>query len=208
MEAILKYFTDLSEKQLSQLEQLQPLYAEWNEKINVVSRKDVDQIYEHHILHSLSVAKLIKLKGGAEILDLGTGGGLPGIPLAILFPETKFTLIDARSKKITVVSDLIHQLKLDNAKAIHGRAEELKTQYDFVLARAVTAIDKLYAWSLRLIHTNQVHSIPNGLIAFKGGHIDEEMKLLPKEVYWEKHVISDYFDEPYYQEKFLVYVQR
>lgn len=208
MEVILKYFPNLTSEQIDQLSQLKPLYTEWNEKINVISRKDIDQIYEHHVLHSLSVAKLISFKPGSHILDLGTGGGLPGIPLAILFPETQFTLIDARSKKITVVADMIKRLGLKNANAIHGRAEELKTKYDFVLARAVTSIDKLYAWSLPLIHQRQGHGLPNGLIAFKGGQIKEEMKQLPKKAYWEKYDVIDFFAEEYFNEKYLIYVQR
>ena len=135
MEEILQYFPKLTDKQIRQLEALGPLYQEWNQKINVISRKDIDNIYPHHILHSMALAKVISFKAGADILDLGTGGGLPGIPMAILFPETRFTLIDGTGKKIKVVQTLIEQLELENARARHIRAEELKSHFDFVICR-------------------------------------------------------------------------
>ena len=187
---------------------LQPLYAEWNEQINVISRKDIDQLYGHHVLHSLAVAKLVSFLPGAHVLDLGTGGGLPGIPLAILFPETNFTLIDARAKKMIVVEDIARRLGLTNVEHLHGRAEELKKKFDFVLARAVTSIDKLYNWSMPLIHVQHKHALPNGLIAFKGGKIDAELRLLPKKSYHEVYPVQKFFPEPYFKEKYLVYVQK
>ena len=208
MEIIRKYFPDLSSEQAAQIEQLGALYASWNQKINVISRKDIDHLFLHHILHSLAVAKFISFQPKAKILDLGTGGGLPGIPLAILFPKTHFTLIDARSKKIIVVEDVVKQLGLKNVTSLHGRAEELKNKYDFVLARAVTSMDKLNTWAMALIHHTHKHALPNGLIAFKGGNIDEELKMLPRRAYFEVISIQDYFPEAYFEEKLLVYVQK
>lgn len=207
MELIRKYFPNLTPEQINQFEQLKPLYEDWNSKINVVSRKDIEHLSLHHVLHSLAVAKLISFKKGSSILDLGTGGGFPGIPLAILFPEVSFHLIDARSKKMIVVGEVVDALELKNVTFAHKRAEEVKEQYDFVLARAVTAIDKLNLWVTPLIHQNHLHALPNGLIAFKGGDIKDELKTLSKEVYYDQVFISDYFEEPYFEEKYLVYIQ-
>jgi 16S rRNA (guanine527-N7)-methyltransferase len=208
MEIIRKYFPNLSSEQAAQIEQLGTLYVSWNQQINVISRKDIDHLFLHHILHSLAVAKFLTFQPNAQILDLGTGGGLPGIPLAILFPETQFTLIDARSKKMIVVADLVEQLGLKNVTYLHGRAEELKTRYDFVLARAVASIDKLNLWAMPLIHNKHKHALPNGLIAFKGGNIDEELKTLPRRAYYEVISINAFFPEAYFNEKHLVYVQK
>ena len=208
MEIIQKYFPNLSDTQLKQLSLLGPLYQEWNQKINVVSRKDIDNIYDHHILHSLAIAKIISFKPKATILDLGTGGGLPGIPLAILFPDTKFVLVDGTGKKIRVVNEIIEALGLKNAKGFHMRAEDLKIKFDFVICRAVAKLDKLVAWSARLIKNQQVHSLPNGLITLKGGAVKEEIKELPKGEYTEVFPLSDFFEENYYDEKVAVYVQR
>lgn len=207
MESIQEYFPKLSALQLQQFEQLGPLYQDWNQKINVISRKDIDNIYPHHILHSMAIAKLIEFKPGAEILDLGTGGGLPGIPLAILFPETRFKLIDGTGKKIRVVQAIIEELQLKNAKAQQIRAEEVKTKYDYVICRAVTSLDKLVLWSKRLIKRRQVHGLPNGLITLKGGNIEAEIKELPRGEYVEVYPLTDFIDVPYFEEKCLVYVQ-
>lgn len=207
MNLIKKYFPKLTQEQLHLLEQLGPLYQDWNQKINLISRKDIDNLYDHHILHALALTKIIKFKAGSEILDLGTGGGLPGIPLAIFFPEVQFTLIDGTRKKIMVVEDIIQQLGLKNAKAQQIRAEELKGKYDFVICRAVASLDKLVVWSRRLLKHKQQHGLPNGLITLKGGNVKAEIKALPKGEYAEIAALSDFFEEAYYQEKYAVYVQ-
>lgn len=207
MESILKYFPDLTEKQIEQFRQLGPLYREWNEKINVISRKDIDNLYEHHVLHSLAIAKVITFKPKARILDLGTGGGFPGIPLAILFPETLFTLIDGTRKKITVVTEVAQAIGLDNVTARHIRVEEFKGRFDFVVTRAVAKLEKLVPWSFRLIKEKQQHALPNGLLALKGGNIKEEIQSLDRGAYTETFPLSDFFDLSYFQEKYVVYVQ-
>ena len=204
---LLDYFPRLTTHQQAQLEQLGPLYREWNRQINVISRRDIAQLYEHHLLHSLAIAKFIRFQPGADILDLGTGGGLPGIPLAILFPTTRFTLIDGRRKKIKVVEAVSRTIGADNIKARHIRAEDLKQHFDFVVSRAVAGLDKLHAWSTRLIKNKQLHAVPNGLITLKGGAIQSEIKTLPKGSYVEVYPLSDYFREPYFEEKYLIYVQ-
>jgi len=209
MELIEKYFPELTEEQKTQLAKLGPLYREWNQKINVVSRKDIDNIYDNHILHSMAIAKVISFVPSAKVLDLGTGGGLPGIPLAILFPETSFTLIDGTRKKITVVQEIVEALELKNVEARHMRAEELKMKFDFVVCRAVASLDKLSNWSMNLIREKQQHALPNGLITLKGGNLREEIKALGKRAheYVDVYPLSDYYEEEYYKEKGLVYVQ-
>jgi len=208
MEIIKKYFPNLSPKQIEQFEKLGPLYTDWNQKINVISRKDVDKLYERHVLHGLAIAKFISFKPGAEILDLGTGGGFPGIPLAIFFPETKFTLIDGTGKKIKVVQDVIEQLGLSNVEALQMRAEEFKKRkFDFVVSRAVAAIDQLFMWGQKFYKEEQVHLYPNGLICLKGGDIKKELTKLPKGEFSEHYPLTDYFEEAYFGEKFVVYVQ-
>ncbi len=209
MQIIEKYFPDLTDEQRQRFAALDGLYRDWNAKVNLISRKDIDNLYEHHVLHSLAIAKLIRFKPGAEILDVGTGGGFPGIPLAILMPDVNFHLIDGTLKKIKVVQDVIEQLKLQNAKAQQVRAEELKgLRYDFIVTRAVAELDQLRLWTAqRLLKTKESHSLPNGLIALKGGNIKTEIKALPKGEYVETHPISDYFDEDYFKEKYVVYLQ-
>ncbi|GAB4250321.1 MAG: 16S rRNA (guanine(527)-N(7))-methyltransferase RsmG [Saprospiraceae bacterium] len=208
MEILTKYFPGLSEKQLQQFEALGPLYTDWNAKVNLISRKDIGNLYLHHVLHSLAIAKVIDFKAGAEVLDIGTGGGFPGVPLAILFPETKFHLIDGTLKKIRVVQDVIERLELGNASAAQVRAEELKgRKFDFVVSRAVAELPKLFEWSRRLFKEDQKHFIPNGLLALKGGNVAKEVKALPKGEYAETHPISDFFKEPFFEEKYVVYVQ-
>jgi 16S rRNA (guanine527-N7)-methyltransferase len=207
MESILRFFPDLTDRQKTQFQQLGPLYREWNEKINVISRKDIDNLYEHHILHALAIAKVVSFKPGARVLDLGTGGGFPGIPLAILFPDTSFTLIDGTRKKITVVQEIAEAVGLENVTARHIRAEELKGQFDFVVSRAVARLEKLVPWSFRLIKEKQQHGLPNGLLALKGGNMKEEIKALGRGSYVEEFPLTDFFDVPYFAEKSIVYVQ-
>lgn len=208
MDYVRKYFPKLTEAQFQLFEQLGPLYREWNEKINLVSRKDIDNLYERHVLHSLAIVRFIQFKPGARVLDLGTGGGFPGIPLAIFFPQTEFKLIDGTRKKIHVVQDIIERLSLTNASAEQVRAEELKKEkFDFVVSRAVASLDKLLPWSQRLIREKQIHAMPNGLITLKGGNINAEIKALPKGEYVDKYPLDGWFEEDYFREKYLVYVQ-
>ncbi len=209
MQIIEKYFPNLTAEQRQQFAALDSLYRDWNAKVNLISRKDIDHLYEHHVLHSLAIARLIQFKPDAEILDVGTGGGFPGIPLAILMPEVKFHLIDGTLKKIKVVQDVIEQLGLQNAKAEQIRAEELKKmQYDFVVTRAVAELNQLRLWtSQRLFKTKESHTLPNGLIALKGGKIKAEIKAIPKGEYTETYLISDFFEEEYFKEKYVVYLQ-
>jgi len=209
MQIIEKYFPDLTAEQRQQFADLDRLYRDWNAKVNLISRKDIENLYERHVLHSLAIAKLMRFKPGAEILDIGTGGGFPGVPLAILMPETKFHLIDGTLKKIKVVQDVIEQLGLTNAKAEQVRAEELKqTRFDFVVTRAVAELDQLRLWTAqRLYKPKESHSLPNGLIALKGGNLKAEIKALPKGEYTETYPISDFFEEAYFQEKYMVYLQ-
>jgi len=200
-------FPKITKTQLDQLMVLPDLYKEWNDKINVISRKDIDAVFDHHILHSLSIAMKFSFVEGSKVLDLGTGGGLPGIPLAILFPEVYFKLIDGTAKKIRVVNDIIERLGLKNVVGQQMRAEELREQFDFVVTRAVAKIDKLKEWSLPLIKDAQQHAIPNGLIALKGGNIKEELALLSKRDYYELTSLVPLLDLPYYDEKYMVYLQ-
>lgn len=206
MELIRKYFPDLNEKQIHQFDALEDLYREWNEKINVISRKDIDNLYLHHVLHSLAIAKFIQFKAGTKIIDLGTGGGFPGIPLAILFPDCFFTLVDSIKKKITVVDAVVEALELKNVQTKNARVEELKDKYDFVVTRAVAKIDILLPWARKVLAKQQINMYPNGLIALKG-NMTEEIKLLPKFEYKEIVHIPKYFNEHYFEEKYLVYVQ-
>lgn len=205
MELIKKYFPDLTELQIEQFSKLKELYEFWNEQINVISRKDMENFYEHHVLHSLGIAKVINFKPGTEILDVGTGGGFPGIPLAILFPDAKFHLIDARNKKIKVVNDVIDQLGLKNVYAEHRRAEDLKKQYDFIVSRAVTRMDRFYDWIRGRIKKKQQNGLPNGILYLKGGDLTEEMK--PIQTFNDSYDLTDYFNTPFFETKKVVYVQ-
>lgn len=209
MELIKNYFPEISAASLEKLETLEPIYREWNDKINVISRKDIDNFNTHHLLHSLAIAKYIKFKPGTSVLDLGTGGGFPGIPLAIIFPEVQFTLIDGIRKKIKVVQEVIDATGLENVSAAQQRAEEMKGRtFDFVVSRAVAPIDKLYEWSYRLIHQHHKNAIPNGLIALKGGNLKNELKALTRGIYKEKTHIFNWLDLEYFEEKYIVYVQK
>lgn len=209
MEILLDYFPGLDEQQRERFARLDELYRFWNARINVISRKDIDNLYPHHVLHSLALAMLTTLEEGTRVLDLGTGGGFPGIPLAIFFPHVHFTLIDGTRKKIQVVQEVAAALELKNVTARQKRAEEWKGQkFDYVVSRAVASLDKLEAWSMPLISEQHRNIYPNGLWALKGGKIEQELKLLPRGSYHETFPLSDFFEEEYFEEKWMIYVQR
>lgn len=201
---ILSYFPNLSEVQIAQFERLQELYEDWNSKINVISRKDMDQFYIHHVLHSLGIAKVMAFQPGTKVLDIGTGGGFPGIPLAILFPETHFHLVDSIGKKISVVKDVAKQLKLSNVEAQQARAEELVRKYDFVISRAVTQMINFYPWVKGKIKKEDFNEFQNGILYLKGGDVDEEMEALDKS--YVVYHLEDYFKEEFFQTKKVVYM--
>ncbi len=204
---ILKYFPDLTGNQIDRVSRLNGLYRSWNEKVNLISRKDIDNLYLHHILHSLSIIKFYRFPADSNILDLGTGGGFPGIPLAILSESSQFTLIDGKKKKINVVNDVISQLKLKNIKAESVRAEDLTLKFDYVVVRAVATIDKLKLWSFPLIKKNNKYP-ESGLFAYKGGNIHEELQLLRDKQHMELNNIYDVIDEEYYKDKYIVYLKK
>lgn len=201
---IFHYFPQLTEKQKEQFTQLGSLYADWNEKINLISRKDVENLYINHILHSLAIAKIIDFKPGTSVLDVGTGGGFPGIPLAILFPETKFHLVDSIGKKITVVNAIVEALGLVNVKAEQIRAEQLKGKYDFVVSRAVTRMKEFYDWVNNKIRDKSLHPLDNGILYLKGGDLDEEMSELKKR--YSLYDLTEYFKEDFFETKKVVYM--
>ena len=203
-ELIYHYFPKLTEQQKEQIEKLYPLYSDWNAKINVVSRKDIEQLYLHHVLHSLAIAKMVQFRPGTKVLDVGTGGGFPGIPLAILFPDTAFTLVDSIGKKIKVVKEVAQGIGLTNVTAIHGRAEALKGEWDFVVSRAVTRLKPFTEWVKNKISKIPRHSIPNGILYLKGGELEEELD----ELDFPYHVqdISSFFKEEYFETKKVVMV--
>jgi 16S rRNA (guanine527-N7)-methyltransferase len=207
MQNILKFFPDLTPTQQAQFEQLLPLYQEWNEQINVISRKDIDELYLRHVLHSLSIAKVLKFQPGTEILDLGTGGGFPGIPLAILFPEVKFHLVDSIGKKIKVVQAVADGLGLTNVTATHSRAEDVKGKYDFVVSRAVAELGKLLQWTRKHLKTKHINMLPNGWLILKGGDIKSEIKALPRREYTDQTSIQKLFKDEYFEDKYVLYVQ-
>jgi 16S rRNA (guanine527-N7)-methyltransferase len=207
MDILLKYFPSLNPKQIDQLTALEGVYREWNSMINVISRKDIDNLYLHHVLHSMAIAKWISFKPKSSILDLGCGGGFPGIPLAILFPEVQFHMVDSVAKKLKVVDAVAESIGLSNIRTTHSRVEELKSQYDFILTRAVAKAPQLLSWIRNKAKERQINAVPNGLIALKGGAIYDEMKPLKEKEYYEITPLSSYFEEGFYEEKFLVYVQ-
>ncbi|MBS4070526.1 16S rRNA (guanine(527)-N(7))-methyltransferase RsmG [Algoriphagus aquatilis] len=201
---ILSYFPDLTEKQIEQFDRLQELYEDWNSKINVISRKDMDQFYVHHVLHSLGISKVMAFQPGTKILDIGTGGGFPGIPLAILFPDTHFHLVDSIGKKITVVKEVAKALKLGNVEAQQARAESLVRKYDFVISRAVTRMINFYPWVKGKIKREDFNEFQNGILYLKGGDVDEEMEELDKS--YVTYHLSDYFKEDFFETKKVVYM--
>lgn len=201
---ILSYFPNLSEKQIGQFDRLQELYDDWNSKINVISRKDMEQFYVHHVLHSLGIAKVTAFQPGTKILDIGTGGGFPGIPLAILFPEVHFHLVDSIGKKINVVKEVARTLKLSNVEAQQARAEELVRKYDFVISRAVTRMANFYPWVKGKIKKEDFNEFQNGILYLKGGDVDEEMEELDKS--YVSYHLEDYFKEDFFQTKKVVYM--
>lgn len=201
---ILKYFKDLSATQIAQFEQLYDLYSFWNAQINVISRKDIDELYERHILHSLGIAKFCTFKSGEKVLDVGTGGGFPGIPLAILFPETDFHLVDSIGKKIKVVSEVAAALGLKNVKASHLRAEQITDKYHFVVSRAVTRLIDFYPWIKGKFAKENNNAIPNGILYLKGGDLTEEIK--ESKLKAELYPLSAYFEEDFFETKYVVYI--
>ncbi len=202
---IKKYFPRLTDLQVRQFGDLQQLYSDWNEKINVISRRDIGYLYERHVLHSLSVAKIVRFRPGSDILDIGTGGGFPGIPLAILFPQTKFTLADSVKKKIGVVKSITQSLQLKNVVPLAVRAENVPGYYDFVTCRAVARLSILFNWAQKKIKKRSRHSIANGMLCLKGGDIKNEADELnvPCRIY----DLSDFFQEPFFETKKLVHVR-
>lgn len=203
-ELIPKYFPELTEQQLDRFDRLWDFYHDWNAKINVISRKDIDELYLRHVLHSLAIARLFKFKAGTKVLDVGTGGGFPGIPLSIYFPEVAFTLIDSIGKKIKVVNQAIGDLNLQNAEGIQVRAEEIKQQFDVVVSRAVTQLPKFVSWVSKKIKKGNSSGVGNGIIYIKGGDIEEELSAIS----WRQEVyeLSTFFDEEFFETKKVVHL--
>lgn len=204
MELILKYFPDLTEEQKRQFAALYDLYTDWNSKINVISRKDIENLYEHHVLHSLGIAKVIRFKPGTKVMDLGTGGGFPGIPLAILFPEVQFHLVDSIGKKVHVATEIAGSIGLKNVTTRHARAEEEKQLFDFVVSRAVMPLTDLLKIIRKNISPKQQNALPNGLICLKGGELEREtMPVKNKTTMWN---LKEFFGEEFFETKKVVYV--
>ncbi|WP_291108444.1 16S rRNA (guanine(527)-N(7))-methyltransferase RsmG [Flavobacterium sp. UBA6195] len=203
MEAILKQFPDLSDNQILQFQKLQGLYEDWNAKINVISRKDIDELYTRHVLHSLGIAKIIEFRPGSKIMDVGTGGGFPGIPLAILFPEVDFYLIDVIAKKIKVVNEVAASLGLKNVKAEQKRAELVKHEFDFIVSRAVTNMPDFVKWVDDKVAKKQNHELANGILYLKGGDLTEELKDFPKATQYN---LSDFFSDEFFETKKVVHL--
>ncbi|MFC2127165.1 16S rRNA (guanine(527)-N(7))-methyltransferase RsmG [Bacteroidota bacterium] len=203
MEILKKYYPNLSELQISQFSKLENLYKEWNSKINVISRKDIDELYLRHVLHSLGIAKVQEFKAGAKVLDVGTGGGFPGVPLAILFPETNFHLVDSIGKKIKVVQGVTETLGLKNLKASHMRAEEVKGEFDFIVSRAVTNMPDFVKWVRKKVAKKQNHDLRNGILYLKGGDLTEELSVFTSTTLYD---LSDYFEEDFFETKKVVHL--
>lgn len=203
MKILLKYFPNLTEIQIEQFTMLEELYNDWNLKINVVSRKDIDELYMRHVIHSLGIAKVIAFLPGTKVLDVGTGGGFPGIPLAILFPETKFHLVDSIGKKIKVVDEVVQGLGLQNVKTSNARVETIDDEFDFIVSRAVAQMDTFVHWVKRKVAKKSRHELKNGILYLKGGDLSEELSGFPKATIYP---ITTYFDEPFYETKTVVHL--
>lgn len=205
MDIILKYFPHLTQEQINKFQALNELYHDWNAKINVISRKDIDNLYEHHVLHSLGIAELIRFKPGTKVMDLGTGGGFPGIPLAIMFPESSFHLVDSIGKKVKVCQEVANALSLQNVTTQWSRAEEIKDTYHFVVSRAVMPLADLVKIIRKNISKEQINALPNGIICLKGGELENETLPLKKQT--QIYPLSDFFEEPFFETKKVVYTQ-
>lgn len=205
VQLILKYFPDLTGQQLHQFTQLEELYKKWNNQINVISRKDTDNFYERHVLHSLGIAKIINFKKGSEILDIGTGGGFPGIPLAILFPDVHFTLVDSIGKKIKVVNEVAKELELKNVIGIHSRAENINQKFDFIVSRAVTAMPDFLKWVDKKFNKTNINDLTNGILYLKGGDLLDEMSGVKK--FYEFYELNKVFNESFFDTKKVVYIK-
>lgn len=203
MELILKYFPDLTEQQIEQFEALLSLYKEWNAKINVISRKDIDELYLRHVLHSLAISKVMPFANGSSILDVGTGGGFPGVPLAILFPECQFHLVDSINKKLKVIKGVVDALSLENIKPTHSRVEAINEQYDFIVSRAVTSMPEFTKWVKGKIRKEQINDFKNGILYLKGGDLSEELKQYTRVKLFP---LTDYFKEDFFETKKVVYL--
>ena len=203
MNIILEEFPDLNDVQIEQFSKLKKIYNDWNNKINIISRKDIDNIYERHVLHSLVIAKFIKFNKGTTVLDLGTGGGFPGIPLSIIFPKVNFILVDSIRKKIVVVDEIVNELRLNNVKLEWSRAENLDYKYDFLVTRAVAKMSLLIDWSKGKFNKNSYNHIQNGIIALKGGNVDDELKNIQQKKIVD---IKDIFDTHYFLDKKIIYI--
>ena len=203
MELILKYFPNLNEDQIDKFTKLEELYQDWNLKINVVSRKDIDELYLRHVLHSLAIAKLIQFNEGSQIMDVGTGGGFPGIPLAIMFPECQFHLVDSIAKKLKVVNEVVEGLGLTNVKATHTRVEEINKQYDFIVSRAVAAMPTFVNWVKGKIAKKQQNELKNGILYLKGGDLGQELQVYTKSTIYD---LSEFYTEDFFETKKLVHL--
>ena len=203
MELILKYFPNLTHVQKEQFSKLYDLYSDWNIKINVVSRKDIDELYLRHVLHSLGIAKVLEFKEGTKIMDVGTGGGFPGIPLAILYPECKFHLVDSINKKLKVVDAVAEELGLTNVKTSHKRAEDINETFDFIVSRAVTAMPSFVGWVKNKVNKKSNHQLKNGILYLKGGDLTEELQNFPKATLYN---LPDYFEEDFFETKKVVHL--
>jgi 16S rRNA (guanine527-N7)-methyltransferase len=204
-EILIKYFPEVSLEQQAQFAQLQELYTLWNSQINVISRKDIDLLYERHVLHSLGIAKVMPFLPGEHVLDVGTGGGFPGIPLAIMFPQTSFHLVDSIGKKIKVVTEVAHALGLKNVKATHIRAEDIKEKYDFVVSRAVTQLKDFYPWVKGKFNKQSNNELPNGILYLKGGDLTQEIADAGLTV--QQFYLKDYFEEEFFKTKQVIYIK-
>ncbi|MDO5105519.1 16S rRNA (guanine(527)-N(7))-methyltransferase RsmG [Capnocytophaga sp.] len=204
VKSITNYFNDLTLEQLRKFEALKHVYEEWNTKINVISRKDTERFYEHHVLHSLAIAKVQAFLPGSSVLDVGTGGGFPGVPLAILFPQVNFTLVDSIGKKIKVIEAVCKAIGIENITAINSRAEQIDQKFDFIVSRAVTQMPEFVKWVKGKTKKVSKHALPNGILYLKGGDLTQELALFPAA---RQYAISDFFSEPFFETKKVVYLQ-